>query len=76
MFVEKRMTSVLNNKYMTLCGIESHKTVGMDQMEALKTQASQKDVCISWRDWVLAQNVTLPSSNYFCSVYSSPVFGE
>lgn len=44
------------------CRTECHKTVGVDQVEALKTRASQKDVCISWHDWVLALNVALLSN--------------
>lgn len=37
--------------------------MGVDQLEALKTQALQKDARISWHDWVLAQNVTLLSNS-------------
>lgn len=29
----------------------------VDQIEASKSQAYQKDVCSFWHDWVLAQNV-------------------
>jgi len=57
------MTSVLRCKCVMFCRTECHKTVGVDQLEALKTQALQKDACISWHDWVLAQNVSLLSNS-------------
>lgn len=69
----KKSGLITRYRSVMFCRTECHKTVGVDQVEALKTRASQKDVCISWHDWVLALNVALLSISV--SVCSSPGFG-